>query len=484
MVFSSLIFVFAFLAVCYSLYALAPGIKAKNVVLIVFSLVFYAWGGPSFLLLILGMTLICYVGARLIEKYKSKRKLWLIVTLTICLGLLGFFKYTGFLLTNIQSIFGVPEVIPSITLPIGISFYTFQLISYVIDVYRGEVKAQKKYWVLLLYASLFHQCIAGPIIRYSDVEKEIFDRHVTRDDISRGVMRFSAGLAKKAILANGCAAIVANLVENNIDVASASSMSILLAAVAYMLEIYLDFSAYSDMAIGMGLMIGFHYKENFNYPYIADSVTDFWRPWHNSLSGFFRDYVYIPLGGNRVKIPRHILNLFVVWTLTGLWHGASWNFVLWGLYYFIFLVIEKYIFRFSKTGNWLLRIPRTVYTLTVVLFGWILFYYTDLSKLCDAIGSLFMLNGNPFSDIAFETQAKGNIFFLAVAIIACTPIAPSISRTVEGLREKKKGAKAPLAHTFILIYDAICAVIPALLIAVSVFALVGDSYNPFLYFQF
>jgi len=312
MVFSSLIFVFAFLAICYLLYVLAPGIKAKNVVLLVFSLIFYAWGGPSFLLLLLGMTLACYVGARLIDKYQRKRKLWLIVTLVICLGLLGFFKYTGFLLSNIQNIFGVPETIPSITLPIGISFYTFQLISYVVDVYRGEVAAQKKYWVLLLYASLFHQCIAGPIIRYSDVEKEIVDRHVSRDDISRGVMRFSAGLAKKAILANGCAAIVASLVENNVDVASASSMSVLLAAIAYMLEIYLDFSAYSDMAIGMGLMIGFHYKENFNYPYIADSVTDFWRRWHISLSGFFRDYVYIPLGGNRVKVPRHILNLFIV----------------------------------------------------------------------------------------------------------------------------------------------------------------------------
>jgi len=484
MVFSSLIFVFAFLAICYLLYVLAPGIKAKNVVLLVFSLIFYAWGGPSFLLLLLGMTLACYVGARLIDKYQRKRKLWLIVTLVICLGLLGFFKYTGFLLSNIQNIFGVPETIPSITLPIGISFYTFQLISYVVDVYRGEVAAQKKYWVLLLYASLFHQCIAGPIIRYSDVEKEIVDRHVSRDDISRGVMRFSAGLAKKAILANGCAAIVASLVENNVDVASASSMSVLLAAIAYMLEIYLDFSAYSDMAIGMGLMIGFHYKENFNYPYIADSVTDFWRRWHISLSGFFRDYVYIPLGGNRVKVPRHILNLFIVWALTGLWHGASWNFVLWGLYYFVFLVIEKYVFRFSKDSKWFFRIPRTIYTLSVVLLGWMLFYYTDLSKLFDALGALFMLNGNSFTDIAFETQAKGNIFFLAIAIIACTPIAPAISRAAENIREKKKEAKAPLLNVLIFIYDAACAVIPALLVVLSVLALVGDSYNPFLYFQF
>ena len=484
MVFSSLIFVFAFLAVCYLLYVLVPGIKAKNIVLLVFSLMFYAWGGPTFLLLLLGMTLACYVGALLIDKYNSRRKLWLILTLVVCLGLLGFFKYTGFLLTNIQGIFGVPEIIPSIMLPIGISFYTFQLISYVIDVYRGEVGAQKKYWILLLYASLFHQCIAGPIIRYSDVEKEISERRATQQDVSRGVARFSAGLAKKAILANGCAAIVSSLVENNVDVAGASSMSILLAAVAYMLEIYLDFSAYSDMAIGMGLMIGFHYKENFNYPYIADSVTDFWRRWHISLSGFFRDYVYIPLGGNRVKIPRHILNLFIVWALTGLWHGASWNFVLWGLYYFIFLVIEKYVLRLSKNSNWFWRIPRTAYTLVVVLFGWMLFYYTDLTTLGDALGALFGLNGNSFTDIAFETQAKGNIFFLIVSIIACTPVLPWISRAVEGLREKKNGAKSPLASAFVCAYDAVSAVIPALLIVVSVLALVGDSYNPFLYFQF
>lgn len=484
MVFSSLIFVFAFLAICYLLYFLVPGIKAKNTVLLIFSLIFYAWGGPALLLLLMGMTLVCYVGARLIECFAKRRKLWLILTLIICLGLLGFFKYTGFFLSNLQLLFGFPESIPSITLPIGISFYTFQLISYVIDVYKGEVAAQKKYWVLLLYASLFHQCIAGPIIRYSDVEREISERRATREDISRGIMRFSCGLAKKAVLANGCAAIVSSLVENDADIAAASAMSILLAAIAYMLEIYLDFSAYSDMAIGMGLMVGFHYKENFNYPYIADSVTDFWRRWHMSLSGFFRDYVYIPLGGNRVKIPRHILNLFIVWALTGLWHGASWNFVLWGLYYFVFLVVEKYIFRLSKSSRGFWRIPRTLYTLIVVLFGWMLFYYTDIAMLGNALGSLFMLNGNPFSDIAFETQTLGNVFFLAVSVIACTPLFPAISRAVGRLREEKKEELSSGISVFILIYDAVCSVIPALLVVISLLALVGDSYNPFLYFQF
>ena len=483
MVFSSLIFVFAFLAVCYFLYAIAPGIKAKNVILLVFSLVFYAWGGPALTVLLMGMTLVCYLGAILIEKFGAKRTLWLVVTLVICLGLLAFFKYTGFFLSNIQLLLGFPKEIPSITLPIGISFYTFQLISYVIDVYKKEVPVQKRYWLLLLYAALFHQCIAGPIIRYSDVNNEIENRRVTREDASRGVMRFACGLAKKAVLANGCAAIVSNLVEKDVDISSASSMSILLAAIAYMLEIYLDFSAYSDMAIGMGLMVGFHYKENFNYPYIADSVTDFWRRWHISLSSFFRDYIYIPLGGNRVKLPRHIFNLFIVWFLTGLWHGASWNFVLWGLYYFLFLIVEKFIFRFSKKSKGFWRIPRTVYTLAVVLFGWMLFYYTDLSMLGKALGSLFMLNGNPFSDMAFMTQARGNVFFLLIAAAACAPIAPSISGAFERMREKKDG-NAGIRKTVLFIYDALTALIPALLVIVSVLALVGDSYNPFLYFRF
>lgn len=485
MVFSSLLFVFAFLGICYLLYALVPGIKAKNIVLLIFSLIFYAWGGPSLVLLLMGMTLICYLGALLIEKHAKQRKIWIVATLTVCLGLLGVFKYTGFFLSNIQALFGFPTEIPNIALPIGISFYTFQLVSYVIDVYKKEVEAQKKYWLLLLYASLFHQCIAGPIIRYSDVNEEINNRKATQEDISRGITRFSCGLAKKALLANGCAAIVSQLVENNTDLAHASSMTILLSAVCYMLEIYLDFSAYSDMAIGMGLMIGFHYRENFNYPYVSDSVTDFWRRWHISLSSFFRDYVYIPLGGNRVSVPRHILNLFAVWFLTGLWHGASWNFVLWGLYYFVFLVIEKYVFKLSKKSKGFWRIPRTIYTLVIVLFGWMIFYYTDLSDLGAAISALFMMNGNTFSDIMVQTQFMSNVFFLVVALLACTPIASAIGKFFEAKRTALLNSRAGAATKISLfVYDAVCSVIPVALIGLSVLALVGDSYNPFLYFQF
>ena len=484
MVFSSLLFVLAFLPLCYAVYAVTPGIKAKNVILLFFSLIFYAWGGPALVLLLAGMTFVCYLGARLMEGAGNRRRLWLTLTLVICLGLLAVFKYTGFFLSSIQSLLGLSIPIPSITLPIGISFYTFQLLSYVIDVYRGEVPAQRRYWMLLLYASLFHQCIAGPIIRYKDVNQELENRKVTREGVARGISRFAAGLAKKAILANGCAAIVTELVEKPASLSTVSGASILLAAVAYMLEIYLDFSAYSDMAIGMGEMIGFHYLENFQYPYVAHSITDFWRRWHISLSTFFRDYVYIPLGGNRVALPRQILNLFAVWALTGLWHGASWNFVLWGLYYFLFLVIEKFILHMKKQPTGLWRIPRTIYTLTVVLFGWMLFYYTDLSKLSLAIKGIFTLNGNSFWDMTAQTQLMSNLFFLLVACVACTPIIPALRRWFEGRRDGTATHGSPMNRGLVAIYDGVCAILPVVLVCLSVLALVGDSYNPFLYFQF
>ena len=486
MVFSSLLFIFGFLVICYALYTVMPGIRSRNVVLLLFSLVFYAWGGPSLLVLLVGMTLICYLGGRLIHAYPSRRKLWLILTLTVCLGLLAVFKYTGFFLSNVQALLGVPEVIPAITLPIGISFYTFQLISYVIDVYRGEVEPQKRFWLLLLYASLFHQCIAGPIVRYSDVNEELEDRRVTREDAARGITRFACGLAKKAVLANGCAAMVSEMVEKPEDLSTVPAAGILLAAVCYMLEIYLDFSAYSDMAIGMGLMVGFHYRENFAYPYAADSVTDLWRRWHISLSTFFRDYVYIPLGGNRVGKLRHIFNLFVVWSLTGLWHGASWNFVLWGLYYFVFLIIEKLVFRVGKEpSRGILRVLRTVYTLVVVLFGWMLFYYTDLSELWVAVKGLFALNGNPWMSLSVQSELLAHAVFLPVAMLACTPLIPAVGKRFERLRGRvTEGKSGGVGMVAVTVYDVVTAVIPVLLVLLSVLCLVGDSYNPFLYFQF
>ena len=466
-------FVLFFLVLCYGIYMFAKTMKQKNIILLVSSIIFYAWGGPALCLLLCLETFVCYIGARIIDSCKDKRQrlahTW--VTVLTCLSFLILFKYTGFFAENFIGLFGLDATAPSIILPIGISFYTFQLVSYVIDVYRGEVKAQKKYWLLLLYASLFHQCIAGPIVRYADVEREIENRIVTLEDTSRGFTRFSVGLAKKAILANGCAVIADALLVSD-TLSSQSSFGIILGVFAYALQLYLDFSAYSDMAIGMGLMVGFHYKENFNYPYVAHSVTDFWRRWHISLSSFFRDYVYIPLGGNRVTLPRHILNLFIVWALTGFWHGASWNFVLWGIFYFVFLALEKFVFRFKKQPSALTRIPRTLYTLAVVFFGTMLFKFTSLSDFGRAFVGIFGGNGNAFTNMQAQSQLMGNIFFLIVCVLACTPIIPALSRLMQ---------KTPITKKAGLV---ISAAAPAVLIILSLFALAGDSYNPFIYFQF
>ena len=478
MVFSSLFFIFAFLVISYALYAACKGIRARNTVLLVSSLIFYAWGGPAFVLLLCLEVFVCYVSALMIDMLGAKTRRALVATWTcvgFCLALLILFKYTGFFLSNVQLITGLPEIIPAITLPIGISFYTFQLISYVIDVYRGEVEAQKRYTNLLLYASLFHQCIAGPIVRYADVAREIENRTVTLSEAARGVSRFAVGLAKKALLANGCAMIADSLLPSaaTTDLSALSSVSLLLGGLCYMLQIYLDFSAYSDMAIGMGLMVGFHYKENFNYPYAASSVTDFWRRWHISLSSFFRDYVYIPLGGNRVKVSRHILNMLIVWGLTGFWHGASWNFVLWGLYYFALLVFEKYVLHVGKDTPTASRIAAHIYVLPAVYVGWLLFRFDDLSLLWDTLRGIFCLNSNAFFDLSAQTTLSGNCFFLSISILACFPIVPALAK----LRDAKSTPVNVIAN-------AVAAVIPAILVILSALALIGDSYNPFLYFRF
>ncbi len=480
MVFSSLFFAFFFLVVSYGLYFFARRMKTRNIILLVSSLIFYAWGGPILVLLFCLMTFVCWIGALLIDQNTMPRlrRALCIVTVSVCIAILFIFKYAGFTLSVTYSLFGIDATVPSIALPIGISFYTFQLMSYVIDVYRGEVEVQKKYWLLLLYASLFHQCIAGPIVRYADVNDEINNRVITLEDTSRGISRFAVGLAKKAILANGCGIITDSIFNQNgvmmgaDGIAGLSSAAVLLASLCYMLQLYLDFSAYSDMAIGMGLMVGFHYKENFNYPYIAHSATDFWRRWHMSLSTFFRDYVYIPLGGNRVSVPRHIFNMFVVWALTGMWHGANWNYILWGLYWFVFLVIEKYLIKPKKDPKILPRIIGIAVTLVITFFSTMLFKFNDLSALGQAVANIFTSNGKGFADAAVSLTFKNNVFFIIAAVIACTPIIPTISR----LCEKNK--------TLNRAYTVIGTVMPVILIVISAFALAGDSYNPFLYFQF
>lgn len=487
MVFSSLLFVYAFLPLCLIAYGVARNIKAKNIVLLIFSLIFYTWGEPVYVLLLLSMTFCDWLFALGIEKSGDsgkKRKILLILTCIVNLGLIGVFKYTGFVLTNVQSIFGVPEVIPKIILPIGISFYTFQLLSYAIDVYRKEVPAQKNFFWLLLYSSLFHQCIAGPIVRYKDVQREITDRKPLPQEITAGIMRFTTGLAKKALLANNCGTladtllIADTLIATTPDVAltelsSRSVAGLWLGVLFYMLQIYLDFSAYSDMAIGMGMMMGFHFKENFQYPYTAKSVTDFWRKWHISLGSFFRDYVYIPLGGNRKGKIRTYFNILVVWLLTGLWHGASWNFVLWGLFFCIFLIIEK--IGLLKILN---KIPATfshIYLLLVVYFGWILFRFSDFRFIPVVLKGMFGANGNPLTDFETKTTLMGNIFFIVVALIAVTPLVKTIFAKLKPNKERR------LLHVTYTLGET---VLPLVLLLLSTLALVGDKYNPFLYFQF
>lgn len=476
MVFSELFFVFFFFVLSSILLYCLRSTKKQNVLLLVFSLIFYTWGGPWLILLLVGMTLICYLGALAIDATDDRfyKRMGLFVTVSVCLILLGFFKYSTFIATTLQGIFHFGGKMPNVVLPIGISFYTFQLMSYVVDVFRGEVKPQRKYWMLLLYAALFHQCVAGPIVRYQRVCEELETRTLTTADLSRGITRLTVGLAKKAVLANTCGALVSELWAGE-ALPSATSLAVLLGGIFYMLQIYLDFSAYSDMAIGMGLMSGLHYDENFNYPYVATSVTDFWRRWHMSLSSFFRDYVYIPLGGNRCSLPRRIFNLFAVWALTGLWHGASWNYVLWGLYYFVFLVLEKFILKPKKETTHPRRILRRLGVLCVVYFGWMLFYFEDLSTLGTAFSSLFGKNG--ISDLYAETTLLGNLFFLAVAILACTPVVRLLSARLQMTGER--GSAFSLA-----LHNAVSVAAPVLLLVLSLIFLVGNTFNPFLYFQF
>ena len=489
MVFSNLLFLYVFLPLNLLCYSLAKDIRTKNVILLIFSLVFYAWGEPKFVLLLVGMTLVDWLFSLGIEHSRGtgRAKLWLVLACVFSLGLLGIFKYGSFTLANIQAVTGYPAVVPSIALPIGISFYTFQILSYVIDVYRGEIPAQHNFWLLLMYKSLFHVCIAGPIVRYKDISNELLVRQSNPAEFSAGIMRFAAGLGKKALLANTCASLTnsillpdsvasnAGMLAANIKTLSGKpSMLLWLGVLLFMLQIYLDFSAYSDMAIGMGLMIGFHYKENFNYPYTASSVSQFWRQWHISLSSFFRDYVYFPLGGIRKGLARTIFNLFVVWMLTGLWHGASWNFVLWGLYFFVFISLEK-----IALGKILDRIPGFLshaYLLAVVFFGWILFRFRRISLVWVVLKGLFCANGNPFYSFEAKTMWLNNCFFVIAAVIAVTPAIKKL-----GSKLKNKAGSNP-AYTNAIAIAQVSAVV--IIILLSTLALVGNTYNPFLYFQF
>lgn len=471
MVFSSLNFMYLFLPICLLLYFILHGIKARNYLLLAMSLLFYAWGEPKWIILMIMTTLIDYGAGLLVDQYRGQKlaKWALAGSVVITLSFLAVFKYLGFFNQNLNQIFGAELPTQIFNLPIGISFYTFQAITYVVDVYRGKAQVQRSYANLLLYVALFPQLIAGPIVRYTDIAAQLENREMTLPGFSKGITRFVTGLGKKVLLANIAGQVATSLIGG--DLSKASVLGAWLGIFAYTFQIYFDFSGYSDMAIGLGHMFGFTYVENFNYPYISKSITEFWRRWHISLSTFFRDYVYIPLGGNR----RHQLrNMFIVWALTGLWHGASWNFVLWGLYYFVFLAIEKLFL-----GKFLEKLPavvRHVYALFIIVVGWVFFYLDDVSRLGQMLKLMFGFSGQAGVLPTDTVLLKNHLVFFLVAIIACIPVSKLVKALL--IRFSRKGpVQESLAGAAGILYDVA-------LLFFSTAALVGASYNPFLYFRF
>lgn len=472
MVFSNLFFIYLFLPLNLILYYAVPNKTWKNVVLLLFSIFFYSWGEPVWVFLLMLTAFLDYTWAKCIEYFnltgqQRRKKIALIASLVFDLGMLGVFKYSGFVVENINLLTGLSLPVPQIALPIGISFYTFQTISYVLDVYRGQVAAQKRYYKYLMYLSSYHQLVAGPIVRYSDVAAEIENRTVSAQDFSEGITRFCLGLTKKVVVANVAGSLAGNYLDANL--ASLSVAGAWFGVLLYTLQIYYDFSAYSDMAIGLGRMFGFHYHQNFNYPYIAKSVTEFWRRWHISLSSFFRDYVYIPLGG---KYRHQIFNICVVWFLTGLWHGASWNFILWGVFYGALLIVEK--LGLLKVLEKIPSVFSHLYLLFLTLIGWTIFYTTDLGKLGGYFGVMFGLSGNALSDPQLSITFMNNLFWLIAAVLFCMPITQLVKRWAQA--QRSEGVRAGIS--------IVNAIMNVMLLFVCTAMLVGDSYNPFLYFRF
>lgn len=469
MVFSNLTFLYLFLPANLLFYHLSKNKNYRNWVLILFSLFFYAWGEPVWVFVLMFSVGVDYCNGCIIEANRGKplAKCALLLSLFLNLSLLGLFKYSGLIVSTLNAFLPVPLPVPAFSLPIGISFYSFQALSYVVDVYRGQIPAQTRYDKLLMYVSLYPQLVAGPIVRYSDIASEIDNRHADANDFARGLTRLLCGLTKKVFFANiagGLLKTYAQADPSTLSVAGAWTGMLL-----FTLQIYYDFSGYSDMAIGLGQLFGFHYLENFNYPYISRSVTEFWRRWHISLSSFFRDYVYIPLGGNRRGALR---NLLVVWFLTGLWHGASWNFVLWGLYYGCFIVLERLFL-----GRALEKLPALfshLYLLFVTMVGWTLFYFTDASALLAYLRVMFGLAGAPLWDIRLGIVLTNHLFWLAAAVLFCMPVVPRFQRFLA-----RRLNSAQLAGVRVLE-----AAMDLGLLLLCTCLLAGQSFNPFLYFRF
>lgn len=463
MLFTSISFLYYFLPIVILLYFIVPK-RAKNFILFIASIIFYFYGEPKYIFLMLAEILIAYIGAILIDKYK--KKILLIATILIHIGLLCIFKYTDFIITNVNNIFNINISLLRIALPIGISFYTFQILSYIIDVYKGKVEVQKSFLKLATYVSLFPQLIAGPIVRYETIEEELNKREHIFENFSYGVRRFTIGIAKKVLIAN----MLGELCNKFIITDEKSIIFYWIFAIGYTLQIYFDFSAYSDMAIGLGRMFGFHFLENFDYPYISKSITEFWRRWHISLSSWFRDYVYIPLGGNRKGIKKQIRNILIVWLLTGIWHGASWNFIIWGLMFGIILIIEKLFL-----GKLLEKAPtiiKRIYVLFIVMISFVIFNAEHMTGALNNIVGLFGANGESFINTYTIYYLRSYIIVIIVALIGATPIPKNI---IQKLKEKSK------ANNIINILEPIFIAI--LLLIVTAY-LVDNSYNPFLYFRF
>lgn len=457
MLFSSITFLFYFLPILLIVYFVVPK-KFKNLVLFIFSLFFYFYGEPKYGFLLLISCIINYIMGSLIEKHRKYAKVFLIITLVYNIGQLLYFKYLDFFIENVNNIFNTNIKFMYIVMPIGISFFTFQTISYVIDVYNKKVEASKSFLNFATYVCLFPQLVAGPIVRYETISEELKNRKSNYDTFALGVKRFAIGLFKKVLIAN----LVGELCASLSVLTNQSVMSYVFQAVGFTLQIYFDFSGYSDMAIGLGLFFGFHFLENFNYPLVASSITDFWRRWHISLSSFFRDYVYIPLGGNRVSLLKWIRNIFVVWFLTGFWHGASWNFILWGLYFAVILVLEKKLYgkRLNKT-----KVFKYIYTIVLVVISFVIFNCETIGDIKIFLSSMFGFSNLPLVNSETLYYIRSYLVLLIIAIIASTPLLKVI-----GNKLKKLEFLEPV------IYIGIIILVTAYLI--------DSSFNPFLYFRF
>lgn len=473
MVFSSLLFMFRFLPAVLILYYILPG-RFRNIILFLFSLFFYAWGEPKYVFLMMFSITVDYLVGLKISKWKERgndrrAKGWLLLSIIYNLSVLGFFKYADFLLGSVNAVLGTSIPLLGIPLPIGISFFTFQTMSYTIDVYWGATKAQTNWMLYGTYVCMFPQLIAGPIVQYKTIAEQLKERRENSSDFVKGINRFLIGVGKKVLLANNIGLLwdtVSAMGAENLPAATAW-----IGALAYTFQIYFDFSGYSDMAIGLGQMFGFHFLENFQYPYISRSITEFWRRWHISLSSWFREYVYIPLGGNRCGIVRQIRNIAIVWLATGIWHGASWNFVIWGVYYGILLILEKFVF-----GKFLKRLPgilQNLYTMLFVIIGWIIFAFDDMGAGMQYIRALFGGFGQGFADETTIYLLYNNAVLLVILLFGVTQIPKKLASRLQELLKQSSEVTVTLMGIF---YVGI--------FLLSVAYLVDASYNPFLYFRF